>query len=151
MSCLKERALKVCRGGEALDKEFGKLVRVFTKNCYPVSKVKRILRSRKPFKKRVLDNQDAVKLSLPFIPEVSDRIASVARRLGMAVRYSKGKSIGSLLVNSKLDKVPVLDQGSVVYKQSCEDCGKVYSTSVRQVGRQWLGRRSTTEISGIWT
>ena len=35
VSCLKERALKVCRGGEALDEEFGKLVRVFTKNGYP--------------------------------------------------------------------------------------------------------------------
>ena len=100
MSCLKERALKVCRGGEALDKEFGKLVRVFTKNCYPVSKVKRILRSRKPFKKRVLDNQDAVKLSLPFIPEVSDRIASVARRLGMAVRYSKEERVLALFLST---------------------------------------------------
>ena len=58
----------------------------------------------------------------------------------MSVRCSKGESIGSLLVNStsKLDKVPVLEQGGVVYKQSCEDCGKVY---IGETGRRAVVRK----------
>ena len=100
----------ICRKPEDLEAEVRGLKKVFRENGYPVKRLRRCLdRVRKKSEKseRVRKEEMGMKrLVIPCVAGVSDRIASMARRLGVCVRYSRGRSLCSILCNNKLERNP---------------------------------------------
>ena len=120
----------------------GFLKNVFKRNGYPVRTVDKRLKSQVSMK--ATEESDELKrtLSLPYVQGASERISRAAKKLGLQVRFRKGLNLGSLLSNTKLDVVPDMEKGGVIYKQECNDCELVY---IGETGRRAIVRKKEHE------
>ena len=50
----------------------------------------------------------------------------IPNKYDLGVRFKRGISLASILSNTKLDEVPMLMSGGVIYRQPCEDYCRVY-------------------------
>ena len=141
ISCLKKRAEVVCVNTEDVRDEMENLRRTFVKNGYPEREVRRKLNSTNQH--RSDDKiQEKPALRIPYVPGISGEFERLTRRLGIRIRYVKGRSVGDLVSRPKVDKEDVLERGGVIYKQKCGGCEKVY---VGETGRKAQIRKKEHE------
>ena len=112
-------------------------------NCYP-SKViddvfSKVLREvsvtkREPSIKRVVDLTRIV--SLPYVPLLSENLASILKCFGFTVAHSNYNNL-SFLTSQLKSKRPLEQQCGVVYRLECKDCDIGYVGQTKQL----LGKR----------
>ena len=141
VSCLGRRAHRICREDEDRKRELTYLQEVFKRNGYPMrTLIKRLHRTGS--REHREEEQKERSIAVPFVPGISEKVARTVGKLGLRVRFLKGRSLGCILGNTKLDVVPELENGGVVYKQACEDCDLVY---IGETGRRAIIRRKEHE------
>jgi len=133
VSCLKKRAERVCKTEESRREELDFLRQVFRKNGFPAKSLNRRLSLSTSATRKVGEEsggeesvQNIRTLAIPYVPGVSDRLARAAKKMDLQVRFRKSASLGCLLSNNKLDRVPEIEKGGVVYRQECNECELVY-------------------------
>jgi hypothetical protein len=148
VSCLKKRAEKVCRGKEELEREIKRLMAVFLKNGFPKKGLVRRLRQNRSSEKVVPPCKEPT-MVVPYVPDVGEKVLALARRLGLQVRFKRGRSLGTCLGGSKLDRQSELEVGGVIYRQACRDCDKVYigETGRRAGTRKKEHQRDVKEVN----
>jgi hypothetical protein len=130
VSCLKKRAERICSEPEDCKKEMEGSKEVFLENGYPSRTLNRILKKKGVSK--VKEKKEKV-LVLPYFPGFGERIRRAVAKLGIGVWFKGGTKLSNLLCNTKLDRVPPMKRGGVIYSQKCQGCEKVY---VGETGRQ---------------
>ena len=80
---------------------------MFVKNGCPSGKVRRQLNAKK---RRDRLDEDKVFLRIPFVPELEKDFRWLARRLKIRLRYTRGRSLGSMVSGAKLDQVEDLER-----------------------------------------
>ncbi len=116
VSCLGYRAKALCSNP---DLEMDRLSQVFRKNGYNPVTVNSKLNPPPGVKPRPL----STRISLPYIPKVSERISRYFKQYHIEVVSKKSRTLGSLLMkNSPPDR----EKKNVVYQIPCKDCPKLY-------------------------
>jgi len=126
VSCLRKRAESICRHPDDLQAELIHLESIFLKNGFPRKGLKKRLWGDTNFRRE--DGENTHFLQIPYIQGVSEKVQRAITKLNLKlqVRFSRGWSLGSALMSNKLDRLPPLEVGGVIYKQACEDCNLVY-------------------------
>lgn len=140
VSCLGKRAMRICRKNEDRVEELKYLEDVFKRNGYPVKTVNRRLRKINSSTDRGEDTR--TNLKIPYVPGISEKVLRVARKHELQVRFMKGQSLGCILNNTKLDVVPQLEIGGVIYRQECDECNLVY---IGETSRKAIVRKKEHE------
>ena len=151
VSCLRERAERVCNRPEDVEKEKEAIRRVFVKNGYPGREVKRRLAGRRRRRKETetLERERQAVLRIPFVPGMEKDFERLARKLKVKLRYMRGRSLGNMVSKAKLDKVEVLERGGVIYGQKCGECDEMYigETARRAKERKKEHERDVKQVS----
>jgi hypothetical protein len=142
VSCLRRRAEAICRQDEDLLQEISYLKGVFKKNGFPERTLAKKLKLKNSLIEPTPKQNPQKHLIIPYVPGVSEKIKSIAHQYDIGVFFKRGRSIGSVLDNTKLDKMDSLSRGGVVYMQPCNDCTKVY---VGETGRKAMVRKKEHE------
>lgn len=83
------------------------------------------------------NNQNVCYFKIPYVHNLSDRVASAVSNDNIKIAFSNTNTIGKLFFTKQKTKTPIEKQSNVVYKIPCNDCLKCY---VGQTGR-YLGQR----------
>jgi hypothetical protein len=147
VSCLKNRAERVCNRDEDLQLEKERIRKVFVKNGYPSKEVKRRLVGTQKRKPNI--EADRTFLRIPYVPGLEKEFKVLTKRLNIQVRYMRGRTLGQMVSGAKLDKVEDLERGGVVYRQRCGECKKVYigETARRARERKREHERDVKQVS----
>ena len=124
---LTRRAKIVCKNEEDLHKELKYIEKTMQLNDFPSNVVKRTIKeSLKPNEKKKVrddDEENMIKMYLPYEKGVSEKIAAKCKRYNVKLVNTKGKTLGNALkVKTNVDG----DMSGVVYKVNCKDCEKYY-------------------------
>ena len=115
-SSLATRARRVCSAG-TLKRELQHVQQVLRANGYSEEEVKRA--SREPSGPKASDGVPPKRVSLPYVPNVTERIVSVLRGAGVRASSKPVRTLRSLLVRKR--PAPAKQLG-VVYRLNCKDC-----------------------------
>ena len=126
VSCLKERAERICNRPEDLEAEKERLRKIFVKNGYPNGELRRRLAGMRRSRSAGEETEQQSFLRIPYVPGLEKDFEGLVRRLDVRLRYTRGRTLGNLISKAKLDKVEDLERGGVVYGQKCGECDKMY-------------------------
>ena len=137
VSCLIDRAQKICSSVPALDKQIKFLRDFFTKNGFPLHFFEEILAvMRRKFsatRRKVLSvEKKIVYLKIPFVgpdsynikKEISKLVSRHYPQVSLRVILHNNNTIGKMFPFK--DRVPEMLRSLIVYKYSCSECAAVY-------------------------
>ena len=78
-------------------------------------------------------------MCIPYVKGVSERIRREMNKIGITVRFSRGRSLQDILCRGKFRNKDILDAHGVIYTQGCRDCDAVY---VGETGRKARVRKA---------
>ena len=138
VSCLLDRAFKICSSYSILCTEISRLRKIFYQNCYPNSLFEISVKNRfesyfSPKPPITTVPKDSIFCKIPFIDpkrnfllkrEISDLISKFYPQIDLNVIFENSLSIGSFFRYK--DIIPKLVRSYVVYKYSCAQCSATY-------------------------
>ena len=115
------RAKKVC-SEKYVKEELEFLISVFVENGYKEETLRSIVTNFNSGRKI---DEEATKnfVSLPFIPNVSNKLKKVFQKAGFKTMFKSGRSLSSMLTSRNKPKLPKNSYPGV-YRQPCECSGR---------------------------
>ena len=139
------RAKEIC-SDKYVEEELEFLISVFIENGYKEETLRNIVLNFKSGGKK--DNATRNFVSLPFIPNVSNKLKTVFQKAGFNPMFRSGRSLSSILTSRNKPKLP-RNSYPGVYRQPCECLSRYIGHTGKKVSTRGLEHEKAV-FQGNW-